>query len=250
MGLIKTKGLVIKEQAYREQDKILTIFSEEDGKIQCMARGVRRYKSSLLASTQVFAWAEFIYYPGKTFGNINQANLIESFYALRNDLNKLALGSYLLDLMNNAFDQFQKSPEILKLVRYVLYYISTNKAKSDLLMVAVFQMKLVSYLGYCPGLMTCMNCGSGEKLKAFNIEHSGVVCSNCHQISGYAYKMTPTMLKQLRDFLNYPIIHFKNQEADPLEMRRLNDLLDHYIAYSIGKSSRAYSFYKTMYAEL
>ncbi len=250
MGLIKTKGLVIKEQAYREQDKILTIFSEEEGKIQCIARGVRRYKSSLLASTQVFAWAEFVYYPGKTFANINQANLIESFYALRNDLTKLALGSYLLDLMNNAFDQFQKSPEILKIVRYILYYISENKAKSDLLLIAVFQMKLVSYLGYCPGLMRCMNCGSTEKLKAFSIECSGIICSNCDQISGYAYKITPQMLEHLKDFLKYPIIHFKNQEADPAEIMRLNDILDHYIGHSIGKSSKAYSFYKTMYAKL
>ena len=41
MALIKTKGLVIKEQPYKEQDKILTIFTEDEGKIQCMARGVR-----------------------------------------------------------------------------------------------------------------------------------------------------------------------------------------------------------------
>lgn len=246
MGLIKTKGLVIKEQAYREQDKILTIFSEDEGKIQCIARGVRRYKSSLLASTQVFAWGEFVYYPGKTFGNINQANLIESFYALRNDLTKLALGSYLLDLMNNAFEFYQKSPDILKLLRYILYYLSENKAKSDFLLIAVFQMKLIAYLGYCPGLIKCMNCGSQDGLNAFSIECSGMVCRNCYQSSGYAYRITSKMHQHLKDFLNYPIVHFKNLDADPSEMIRLNDILDHYIGESIGKSSKAYFFYKNM----
>lgn len=96
MGLIETNGIIIKEMPYRDQDKILTVFTEKEGKVQCIARGVRRPKSPLLASTQVFAYSELVYYPGKTFGNIQQAHLIESFYALRNDLNKMALGSICL----------------------------------------------------------------------------------------------------------------------------------------------------------
>lgn len=183
MALIKTKGLVIKEQPYKEQDKILTIFTEDEGKIQCIARGVRRQKSGLLASTQIFAYSEFVYYPGKNFGIINQTNLIEAFYPLRTDLTKMALASYLLDLINNGFEFYQRSPEILKLLLHVLFYISGNKAKNDLILVGAFQMKLISYLGYCPGVSSCMVCKCEKELVVFSIENHGVLCRSCRSIT-------------------------------------------------------------------
>lgn len=247
MALIKTKGLVIKEQAYKEQDKILTIFTEDEGKIQCIARGVRRQKSGLLASTQIFAYSEFVYYPGKNFGIINQANLIEAFYPLRNDLTKMALASYLLDLMNNAFEFYQKSPEILKLLLHVLFYLAGGKARNDLVLVGAFQMKLVSFLGYCPGIAHCMACQSENELVVFSIENNGVLCGVCKQQSlGYIYKINPVMLELLRDFLRQPIKELKDRDVSQTDAIKLNDLLEHYIGYSIGKSSKAYGFYKSM----
>ncbi len=247
MALIKTKGLVIKEQPYKEQDKILTIFTEDEGKIQCMARGVRRQKSGLLASTQIFAYSEFVYYPGKNFGIINQSNLIEAFYPLRNDLTKMALASYLLDLIYNGFEFFQKSPEILKLLLHVLFYMSGGKAKNDLVLVGAFQMKLVSYLGYRPGLERCMVCQNDQEISLFSIENNGIICSGCRSLTeGYLYKLNPTMLELLRDFLRQPIKQLKDREVNPAEAIKINDLLDHYIGYCLGKSSKAYAFYKTM----
>ncbi|KNZ41575.1 DNA repair protein RecO [Acetobacterium bakii] len=246
MSLIKTKGLVIKEQAFKEQDKILTIFTEDEGKIQCIARGVRRPKSGLMASTQIFAYSEFVYYPGKSFGSINQADLIESFYPLRNDLTKMALGAYLLDLMNNAFDFFQKSPEILKLLLHILYYMAQGKAKSDLALVGAFQMKLVSYLGYRPRLDRCSACESQENLNFFSIENYGLLCRDCYSSPGYAYKITDNMVAVLADFLKEPIKEIKNREYSSEDMMKLNDILDHYIGNCIGKGSKAYAFYKSM----
>lgn len=247
MALIKTKGLVIKEQPYKEQDKILTIFTEEEGKIQCIARGVRRQKSGLLASTQIFAYSEFVYYPGKNFGIINQSNLIEAFYPLRNDLTKMALASYLLDLMYNGYEFYQKSPEILKLLLHVLFYLSAGKAKNDLVLVGGFQMKLVSYLGYRPVLEKCMVCQGDHDLSLFSIENNGVICSGCReQTEGYLYKLNPAMLDLLGDFLRKPIKALKDRQANPAEALKITDMLDHYIAYCIGKSSKAYAFYKTM----
>lgn len=247
MALVKTKGLVIKEQAYKEQDKILTIFSEEEGKIQCIARGVRRQKSSLLASTQIFAYGEYIYYPGKNFGVINQAHLIESFYPLRSDLKKMSIASYLLDLMNNAFDFYQKSPQILKLLLHVLYYLSEGKAKNDLLLIGAFQMKLISYLGYRPILSHCVICDGKNNLGLFSINNNGTVCLSCKSaLSGYTYNLSTEMFELLNYFLQYSIKELKELDAAPENIDKLNDLLDHYIGQSIGKSSKAYSFYKSL----
>lgn len=100
MALVKTKGLIIREQPFQDQDKLLTIFTEKEGKQRAIAKGVRRRKSALVAATQLFAFSEFVYYPGKNFASINEANLIESFYPLRQDVGKMTLSSYLLELLD------------------------------------------------------------------------------------------------------------------------------------------------------
>ncbi|WKY43094.1 DNA repair protein RecO [Eubacteriaceae bacterium ES2] len=246
MGLIETKGIIIKEMPYRDQDKILTVFTEREGKIQCIARGVRRPKSPLLASTQVFAYSDLVYYPGKTFGNIQQAHLIESFYALRNDLNKVALGSYLLDLVNNSFEVYQESPEILKLLLHCLYYLSENKAKNDLVIVAAFQIKLVSFLGYRPGLSACMHCQNQQDLFYFDIEASGLACGNCRQPDHYTYRINPKLVNFLKDLLAYPVKQLKDLVPEEELVEKAMDILEHYIGNCIGKASKAYGFYKDM----
>ncbi|MGL4606961.1 MAG: DNA repair protein RecO [Eubacteriaceae bacterium] len=246
MALIKTKGIVIKEQPYKEQDKILTLFTEEEGKIQCIARSVRRQKSTLLASTQIFSYGEYVYYPGKNFGSINQGSLIESFYALRNNMDKMLLGSYLLDLVNNAFDFYQKNPIILKLLLHVLFYISEGKALSDNIIVGGFQMKLVSVLGYRPILNGCSKCERKENLNYFSIENHGVVCKNCYSKEGYYYKIDDEMVEIMLAFLGSSMKELKDKEFSKDAVLKVNDILDHYIGICIGKKSKAYEFYKNL----
>lgn len=131
MALVKTKGIVIREQPFQEQDKILTLFTEEEGKVKAIAKGVRRNRSPLVAATQLFAYSEFVYYPGKNFANINQASLIQSFYPLRNDLIKMSLASYVLELLDAFYDYYQGNKAVLRLVNFILFYISEDKSQSN-----------------------------------------------------------------------------------------------------------------------
>ena len=61
MSLLKTSGIVIKQVNYGEADRILTILTKDVGKIQVMARGVRRPRVPSLASTQLFCYSNFIF---------------------------------------------------------------------------------------------------------------------------------------------------------------------------------------------
>jgi DNA repair protein RecO (recombination protein O) len=246
MALIKTKGLVIKEKVYREQDKILTVFTAGEGKIQCIAKGARRKSNSLLASTQVFAYSEFVYYPGANLASLNQAHLIEAFYPLRTNVRKMALCSYLLDLINDGFDLNQSNLGMLKLLLHVLYYISKNTAKSDEALAGAFQLKLICVLGYRPILNSCSNCKTNTELRYFCIENHGLLCNRCRQTNGYKYQVTEKTILILQEFLNLPMKEIKNRAYPQEEVLKIIEILNHYIGYSIGKTSKAYSFYKEL----
>ena len=88
--LVKTKGIVLAETNFSEADKMLTILTPDLGKISCVAKGARRLHNKLMSTSQVFAFSDLVLYRGngETY-YINSAELIDAFYPLRVDYDKL-----------------------------------------------------------------------------------------------------------------------------------------------------------------
>ncbi len=246
MALVKTKGIVIREQPFQEQDKIITLFTEEEGKIKAIAKGVRRNRSPLVAATQLFAYSEFVYYPGKNFANINQASLIQSFYPLRNDLMKMSLASYVLELLDAFYDYYQGNKAVLRLVNFILFYLSEDKSQSNEALVAALQLKLTEVHGIRPVFDTCALCGSTEHLTHFSIENNGVLCENCHRTEGYSYRITPEVLTEMVYLLVTPIKAIRQRAFDKTLVRRIMDMMNHYISYQLAKNLKTYDFYRDL----
>ena len=91
MGIIKTKGIVLVESNMGDSDKMITLLTPGLGKIGCAAKGARKPKSALLAGTQYLCFADYILFEGNNTYNINSCDIIEIFYNLRIDLDKLYL---------------------------------------------------------------------------------------------------------------------------------------------------------------
>ena len=115
MGIVKTKGIIISENNTGDFDKMLTMITPDLGKISCAARGARRPKSSLIAGTQLLAFGEYILYKGANAYNINSCELIEIFYNIRTDLDKLSVAAYITKIINDVTTENQNSYQILQL---------------------------------------------------------------------------------------------------------------------------------------
>ena len=79
MPISKTEGIVLRYTNLGEADKILTILTRNNGKIKAIAKGCRKPKSSLLSSSEVFVFSEFVLYKGTNFYHISQAVTRETF---------------------------------------------------------------------------------------------------------------------------------------------------------------------------
>lgn len=245
MALVKTKGLVLRERPFQEQDKMLTIFTEEEGKIQAIAKGVRRGKGGLLAATQLFSFSEFVYYPGKNFASINQADLIQSFYTLRSDLVKMSLASYVLEMLDAFYDLYQGNRAVLRLVNVILFYMAEGKSENDEALVAALQLKLCEVHGIRPVLSACTGCEARDlPLLRFSIENSGLLCDNCKIDQGYTYHIPPQMPNQMAALMVRPIKEIKTTKWPEADVRKIMDIMNHYIAYHLGKNLKTYDFYK------
>src|SRR5574344_1959903 len=224
MGIIKTKGLVILESNMGDYDKMVTILTPDFGRIGCAARGARRPKSTLMASTQFLSFSDFVIYSSPSSYNINSSDSIELFYNIRNDLSKLNYASHICRITYDVTDENQYSYKILQLLLNTLYMISESDENLDFI-ISVFKLRLMNYLGFSPQVSKCVLCGCTDNIAYFSIKNSGYECSNCGKFDKSAIKINFDTFKAIKYILSAnpkKLFSFKVSEESLKELKLIS----------------------------
>jgi DNA repair protein RecO (recombination protein O) len=178
MGTIKLNGIIISESNLGDYDKMLTMLTPGLGKISCVAKGARRPKSALLAGTQFLCFGEYLMYKGSSTYNINSCEMIEVFYNLRTDLDKLNYAVYITKIIKEVTEENQNCYKILQLFLNTLYTLSETDKDPELIL-CIFKLKLLCFLGFTPRVSKCTSCDSVENIRYFSIRDNGGKCQIC-----------------------------------------------------------------------
>jgi len=179
MTATEVKGLVIRTVDIKESDRLITIFTEEMGVVSALARGARSLKSRKMSSTMQFCYGTFILYKRGEYFHIKEAELIESFFGIRNSIEGLALASYIAEVLNDVAVA-EAERDLLRLSLNSLYAISEGKHSLDKIK-AAFEIRAASIIGFMPDVLACSICG--EKLGSFYFEimAGSLRCYACHE---------------------------------------------------------------------
>lgn len=181
MNLIKTKGIVIKEVQYKDNDKIITLLTDELGKVSCIAKGAKKNNSPILANAQYLVYSEFVLYKSNNFYYVNSATVINTFYNLRIDLDKLNYAFELTRLVQNVTDENEDTTKVQKLLLNTLYVIQ-NLDRNMKIIISAFKIKLFSIIGFTPLINKCNTCGQALEKKDkifYDYVRNVFLCENC-----------------------------------------------------------------------
>ena len=186
MKLIKVKGIVIRESTYKDNDKIITILTDSIGIVSVIAKGAKKTNSPYLASSQYLVYSEFVLYQNTGYFYLNSASVINTFYNLRIDLDKLQIVFELTKLINSVTDENQDCERILKLFLNTIYALDKID-KDKKLIVNAFKIKLFTLLGFAPRQDKCANCSkllldAEEEFVYYNYVDNVFLCENCKGI--------------------------------------------------------------------
>jgi DNA repair protein RecO (recombination protein O) len=173
-------AIVIRSQEYGESDRILTVFSREHGKIQVIAKGVRKPKSRQRGGTQLFTYADFLLYQGRSLDTVSQVSPKESFAHLWDDLERTMAATGIAELLDISVLTGQPHPELFTLSLTCLFLLANY---DPLLILSAYALRLMTILGYSPVLEECAECGAkveGERLY-FSPLAGGILCELCLQ---------------------------------------------------------------------
>lgn len=183
MSTIKTRGVVLKTQDYKENDKLVWIFTEDLGKISVLAKGARKNKNKNFSLTLPFCFGEFVVYKGKSLYTLNEGRIIESFQNILNDYDTLIYGSYFLELIDIACEE-ETYLNLFKDLVSSLYLIKSKAIDLEIL-ARTFELKLLKATGYGLHLQNCAICD--KKINSSNFlsfQFFGAVCDECSKFNG------------------------------------------------------------------
>ena len=203
MGTVKMSGIIISENNLGDYDKMLTMLTPGLGKISCVAKGARRPKSALLAGTQFLCFGEYIMYKGANTYNINSCETIEVFYNIRTDLDKLNYAVEITKIIRDVTEENQNSYKILQLFLNTLYVLSETEKNPELI-ISIFKLKLLCFLGFTPRITECTNCKQTQKLHFFSLKDNGFKCESCAKQDNSCLQMSESTATAIKYIVMVP----------------------------------------------
>jgi DNA repair protein RecO (recombination protein O) len=167
------------------------------GKIECVAKGARRPKSLLMAGTQFLCFGEYLLYKGSNNYSLNSCEVVEAFYNIRTDLDKLKYASYITKIISDVTTENQNTYRVLQLFLNTLYMISETDKNLDLIK-SVFIIRLMSIIGFRPIIDECTGCKEKDNLTFFSFKDNGFKCESCAKNDKGAVSMLPTTVDAIK----------------------------------------------------
>ena len=203
MPHITCQAIVLRHADYREHDRMLTLFSPTLGRVEALCRGCKKMGSPLLNCSEWFAFGEYVLYTGKGRMTVVSCNLTESFYALRNDWDKLKYATYMLSVCEAMVQPNEQNVHLFTLLARSLSRLCYQD-KDAKAVTAAFLLHAAAIGGYRPRLSHCVKCGrrleEGE-IRHFDPEDGGLVCPQCSEMMERLISLSPRENAWMREVL-------------------------------------------------
>lgn len=174
-----TSAIILRTYDYSEADRILVLFTEHEGKVRALAKGVRKTRSRMAGSLGLLSRTE-VQLHGKSHRDlflVTQAQLVTAFPRIKSDLSALGQAARCGELVDRLTPDRHPQSEVFHLFDQALGLL--DEGQSPALVGAWFEIRLLETSGYGPRLTTCSTCGREQGTMAYAPERGGLVCSHC-----------------------------------------------------------------------
>lgn len=201
--LKEVQGIIFKRQKYHEADLLAKIVTQKHGIMTMIARGALKPKSKLGASLLNFSYGTYVIYStGQGLSNLRTYKNVKQFDGIFNDLTKNAYASFILDLIDHAFIEYQSIGKYYDLLNFALQKI--NEGTDPEMITQMVQMKLLVAYGVEPELRQCVICGQKQGEFDYSIKQGGILCKRHFVIDPARLHLTPKETAVLRTITLLP----------------------------------------------
>ncbi|MGK2949604.1 MAG: DNA repair protein RecO [Acidimicrobiales bacterium] len=227
MGLYRDEGIVLRTHKLGEADRIVSVLTRHHGKVRAVAKGVRKTKSRFGARLEPPTHLALQLYEGRSdLHIIDQAETLDHFRAIREDLDRLTRAVSMLEAGDQLGLEGEPNPALYQMLLGALRALAGH---SGPLVLPGFFLKVLALEGFRPVVDRCVECEATEGLVAFDLDSGGTRCRE-HRV-GQAISAEALLL--LNDILGGRLSQALNEppsaattEVDHLATRALEHHLE------------------------
>lgn len=238
--LYRVEAVVLKRRDMGEADRLLTCFTRDRGKVTLIGKGIRKTASRKAGHVELFCHTQLLVARGRTWDIVTQAEAINVFLPLREDLARTSYAYYIAELLDRITEEQDAHPEMFDLLLATLGRLGT--ADELRLPARFFELQLLDLAGFRPELFHCLGCGEEIQpaVNYFQRGQGGLYCARCQGAGSNAVSLPALKVlryMQTRDYALIAGLHLSEETQ-----REVEDLLHGYLTYVLEQNLKSVRF--------
>ena len=242
-----TEALVIREQKIGESDRLVTLFTRENGLLRAFASGAKSIKSKRGAATALLTYGSFTIQKRKDTFRITEASPIRIFFGAGSDIEILTLAQYFCELSEVFVSAGVSDGEFLRLILNSLHFLTVEKRDPPLIK-ALTELRAAAISGYTPNLIACDTCGKFEDdVMFFDLSGGKLYCESHKSSAEKPVAVDRTLLSAMRHILYSEFSKLYSFTVPNEAAERLSSLTGKYLMLQTDHHFAALDFYNSIH---
>lgn len=244
----RTEAIILGSMNLGEADKLVTFFSLDRGRLRGVARNARKSFRRFGAGLEPFTHCRLHLYEREhqELLRIESAEILTQHFTLSCDLERMAAGSQVLELVRELAPEAERNAGVFLLLGHILNLLETGA--DPLFLLRIFEIRLLSLLGYQPKLDHCLSCGcASDRRMVFHGPRGGVVCPACLvSEAGTQPSVSPGAIGFYYHALRMDLDKLTRLKPSADIMRELDQVFSSHTFHILGKRLRSPEFLRTV----
>jgi len=232
----RVDAVVLRHSDYGEADRLLTLFTRQLGKTRAIAKGARKIASRKAGHIEPFTHVKLQLARGKDMFLITQADTVDAYLPLRDDLILTSHAAYVLELLDRfSYEDETEHPSTFRLLTETLFRLTSNA--DTWITLRYYEMRLLDHVGFRPQLFECANCGREiqPEDQFFSFSAGGVICPRCGRGLPHLREISLDALKYLRHFQRSSYAEASRAHPSPEVQKETEHLMQGYFTYLLER---------------
>lgn len=247
--LYRVDAIVIRRRDWGEADRLLTLYTRAQGKMQAVAKGARKPTSRKAGHVELFSRTQLLVARARSIDIITQAETLDSYRALRENLEASTLAHYFAELLDRFTGEAEPDEALFDLLSLAFTWLCETE---DLRLVArYFELRLLDLAGFGPELHVCPGCRKSLEpiVSNFSPAEGGVLCPACGNKRRDAPALSLRAFKVLRYGQTRDWNRFRRLRLTASLHAELEKTLYHYLVFVLERNLKAVEFLRQLRRE-
>ncbi|MFC1938702.1 DNA repair protein RecO [Chloroflexota bacterium] len=242
----QTEAIIIKKIKLGEAGRILTLYTPHLGKIQAVAKGVRRPRSKMAGHLELLTHSQVSLARGRNLDTVTGSQTIAGFLPLKSDLKLTSYALYAVELVEQFTADHDANQPLFGLLLKTMHQLCQETNHE--LTLRHFELHLLDLVGYRPQLRQCVACHKplepGTNL--FSPRAGGALCPGCQQSQPLVYPLSVDALKVLRWLQGNDLSAASRLKITPPLSRELELVVRGYLRYLLEREVKSTAWLDTL----